>query len=88
MSRAMNIALPQDEVAALCQREGVAISDIETLPGGGTHLVCRDSKGAELVRRKLAASLIRRHIYRYAFWSPKPPGWIAPPSARLPERAR
>ncbi len=82
----MNLDLPQAEVLAICQGHGVAISDIETLPNGGTHLVCRDSKGAEVIRQKLGNALIRERVHRYAFWCPKPPGWIAPPSARLPDR--
>jgi hypothetical protein len=82
----MNIDLPEDEVAVLCQRLGVAISDIETLPNGGTHLVCRNSAGASEMRRRLAKSLIAEKVYRYAFYSPKPPGWRGRPSARRSAR--
>jgi hypothetical protein len=82
----MNLNLPKADVIALCQRHGVAISDIETLPNGGTHLVCRTSQGAAEIRQRLGRSLMKERIHRYAFWCPKPPGWIAPPSARLPVR--
>jgi hypothetical protein len=42
----MNIGLPEAQIAALCEKAGVRISDIETLPSGGTHLVCITSEGA------------------------------------------
>jgi hypothetical protein len=83
----MNLDLPREEVAGLCQLHDVAISDIETLPGGGTHLVCRNSEGAAMIRGRLAKHLIAPKFPRFAFWCPKPPGWRAPESARLPVRS-
>ena len=68
MSRAMNISLPEADVAAICQKAGVRISDIETLPSGGTHLVCVTSEDAEDMRGKLKGHLIEGRVKRFAFY--------------------
>ncbi|MBC2667810.1 hypothetical protein ACFOON_01165 [Novosphingobium piscinae] len=68
MSRAMNIALPEQKVRDMCQRGGVTISAIETLPDGGTHLVCLTSEGAEEMRTKLGNHLIAHRVKRFAFY--------------------
>ena len=68
MSRAMNISLAEAEVAAICQKAGVTISDIETLPTGGTHLVCVTSEGADEMRRHLKAHIIEGRVRRFAFY--------------------
>lgn len=67
MSRAMNVRLPEAEVTALCLTAKVAISAIETLPSGGTHLVCLTSEGAEEMRHKLKKHLIEGRVKRFAF---------------------
>jgi len=69
MSRALNIDLAQDEVSALCAKRAVSISDIETLPNGGTHLVCVNSGGAEEMRRHLKKHLIAGKVKRFAFYA-------------------
>lgn len=68
MSRAMNIALPEADVTALCAKAGVRISDIETLPSGGTHLVCMTSEGAEEMRSKVKRHLIEGRVKRFPFY--------------------
>jgi hypothetical protein len=67
MSRAMNIKLPQAEVTAQCAAAKVAISAIETLPSGGTHLVCVTIEGADDMRQKLKKNLIEGRVKRFAF---------------------
>jgi hypothetical protein len=58
MSRAMQLAMSEQEVLALCASKKVAVSAIERLPGGGTRLVCRSSSGADIVRRKAKSKII------------------------------
>ena len=58
MSRAMQLAMSEQEVLALCTSEKVAVSAIESLPGGGTRLVCCSSSGADIVRRKAKSKII------------------------------
>ncbi|MGQ3101900.1 MAG: hypothetical protein ACT6Q5_08245 [Sphingopyxis solisilvae] len=68
MSRAMNVTLPEAEVAALCKSAGVIISAIEPLPDGGTRLVCVSSDGADTMRKKLKNSLIDGTVIRHRFY--------------------
>lgn len=63
----MNIALPQAEVEAKCASANVRISAIETLPSGGTHLVCVTIEGADEMRQRCKANLIEGRVKRYAF---------------------
>lgn len=67
MSRAMNIKLPQAEVTAQCAAAKIAISAIESLPSGGTHLVCVTIEGADEMRQKLKKHLIEGRVKRFAF---------------------
>lgn len=69
MSRAINLTMAEPEVTAVCTKAGVSISDIETLPSGGTHLVCTNSEGAEEVRRLLKRHLILGKVKRFAYYS-------------------
>ena len=68
MSRAMNIALTEEEVTEHCRRAGVEISAIETLPKGGTHLVTVTGDGAAEMRRKLKKHMIEGTVRRFAFY--------------------
>lgn len=68
MSRAINAALPQAQVSEICTKVGVSISDIETLPCGGTHLVCTTSEGAEEMRQQLKRHIIPGKVKRFAFY--------------------
>jgi hypothetical protein len=65
----MNVTLPLAEVTEACLKAGVAISAIETLPSGGTHLVCTDGAGAEKMRAQFARQIITGNVARYAFQS-------------------
>jgi len=67
MSRAMNLKMPQAEVTALCASAKVVISAIETLPSGGTHLVCATGEGAEEMRKRFKKVLIEGRVKRFAF---------------------
>jgi hypothetical protein len=73
MSRAMNVSLGETEVAALCKSAGVAISAIEVLPSGGTHLVCITGEGAEEMRHKMRKHVIEGRVRRFAFYNPRQP---------------
>jgi hypothetical protein len=73
MSRAMNLDLAEADVAASCKSAGVAVSAIETLPTGGTHLVCVTAEGAGEMRQKLKKHVIEGRVRRYAFYNPRPP---------------
>jgi hypothetical protein len=58
MSRAMQLAMSEREVIALCLAEKVGVSVVEPLPGGGVRLVCSSATGAEIVRRKAKSKII------------------------------
>lgn len=68
MSRAMNIKLPEDKVAAMCLKKGVSVSAIEVLPSGGTHLVLTTAEGAEEMRQALGSHLIEGPVKRFPFY--------------------
>ena len=72
MSRAMNIKLPEPEVRAICDNLSISVSAIETLPSGGTHLVCTTIEGADDARTKFKKSLIEGKVKRFAFY------WVPP----------
>jgi hypothetical protein len=73
MSRAMNVSLPEAQVQTMCETAKVRISAIETLPDGGTHLVCVTSEGADEMRHRLRKSIITGRVQRFAFYSPARP---------------
>lgn len=64
----MNVALAEADVRAMCDKARVAISAIETLPAGGTRLVCRLSEGAETMRGKLAKHIVAGDVKRFRFY--------------------
>ncbi len=68
MSRAMNVALSEPEVTALCTRWGVSISAMEPLPNGGCHLVTMTGEGAVKMRQKLKKHLILERVTRLQFY--------------------
>ncbi len=72
MSRAMNLALPEDEVKDICLSQGVSISAIEPLQSGGTRLICTTAAGAEEMRLRLRGHLIDGAVTRHRFY--RPPG--------------
>lgn len=73
MSRAMNVTLAERDVAAMCKAAGVAISAIEVLPSGGTHLVCLNGDGADTMRHAMKKHLIEGRVRRFAFYNPRTP---------------
>lgn len=64
----MNLTSAQADVRSFCDAKGISISDIETLPSGGTHVVCTLSEGAEDVRRKFAKQIIPGKVRRFAYF--------------------
>jgi hypothetical protein len=64
MSRVVHLSLDQGVVVIRCLSEEVGVSAIESLPGGGTRLVCMSSHGAALIRRKLKTYLIDDDVTR------------------------
>lgn len=58
MSRAMQLAMTEQEALALCASQKVTVSAIERLPGGGVRLVCSSSSGADTLRRKAKSKII------------------------------
>ena len=69
MSRAMNLSIAEAAVTESCRKAGVSISAIETLPSGGTHLVCTTAQGAEEMRHLLKRHVIAGRVKRFAFYS-------------------
>ena len=57
MSREIYLDLSSGFVSSQCLAQDVRISSIESLPNGGTRLVCMSVKGAETMRRKLAKNV-------------------------------
>jgi hypothetical protein len=88
MSRAINLDLAEADVIARCEQAEVAISAIETLPGGGTHLVTVTGDGAAVMRRALRDHVIEGQVKRYSFMQsrqsrpPEEPSPRAAPAAR------
>lgn len=71
MSRVLFLKLDQRDVIDKCDAAAVGISALETLPDGGTRLVCKSSAGAALMtvkfKGKLIADTARRLPFRPAF---------------------
>jgi hypothetical protein len=63
-TRAVNVAATLLEVQVLCASKNVAISAIEALPGGGTHVVLVTLEGADVVRRAYKGKLLDRRTPR------------------------
>ena len=64
MTRTVNLSLDEGEVIAKCLTAKVGVSAIESLPSGGVRLVCMSADGAERVRRKLKAHVIKGPVVR------------------------
>ena len=74
MSRALFLKLAEREVIAKCDALGVRISALETLPDGGTRLVCMSVNGAHVMRTKLKSKLISGVVERSKV-RPRAPLW-------------
>jgi len=70
MSRAINLSLAEAQVAADCQKAGVVYNSIETLPSGGTRVVCRTIEGADEMRVRLKAHVVEGRVKRFPFSVP------------------
>lgn len=73
MSRVLHLQLDESEVEAKCLAAKVGISAIESLPGGGTRLICMSADGAELMRKKLKSKLIGGSVTREPYRPGVPP---------------
>ena len=69
----MNLTLAEADVVTRCENANISISAIETLPTGGTHLVCTTSEGAESVRHLLKKHIIPGYVKRFAFYNIRRP---------------
>ena len=70
MSRAVNLSLGQSDVRLLCEKRGIAISAMESLPTGGTRLVCVLPEGTEAVRHYARASVLDDSVARFRYFDP------------------
>lgn len=71
MSRAVFLDMTVRDISLRCERENIGISAISKLPSGGTRLVCMSVLGAEQIRRKLKARLMKHDAKREQHG----PGW-------------
>lgn len=67
LTRAMNLKLAEQDVIDRCHSKGIAISAIETLLSGGTHLVCVTIEGADDARILFKQAIIHGHVRRASF---------------------
>lgn len=73
MSRVLHLAIDEGEVVARCLSAKVEISAIESLPAGGTRLVCMSVVGAQKMRRRLKRELIPGRVTRELYRPGSPP---------------
>ena len=62
MSRAIFLNMSEKSIILHCESEKIGISVISKLPAGGTRLVCMSVQGAEQIRRKLKAQLMKGDV--------------------------
>lgn len=67
ITRAINLALPEQEVRSRCDARKIKVSAMETLPSGGTHLVCLTIEGADDARAHFKKAIISGPVPRFAF---------------------
>ena len=72
MNRVLFVSLDEGAVMKRCTAANVGISALESLPAGGTRLVCMSSDGAATMRKKLKAYLIAGDPERERFRPAKP----------------
>ena len=72
MSRVLFVTLGESDVLARCAKEGIGISAIESLPAGGTRLVCMSAHGAATMQRKFKPHLINGPVDREKFRPTRP----------------
>lgn len=64
MSRALNLSVPEAEVAALCNELGIIMTSIEPLLPTGTRVVCRTKEGTLALQKKFRTKIIEGSIRR------------------------
>ncbi|PAX06436.1 hypothetical protein [Sphingomonas lenta] len=64
MSRAINVAVAEQEVLNACRMHGAEVSAIETLASGGTRVVLTNSDGAATMKRVFGAKLLTGAVRR------------------------
>jgi hypothetical protein len=74
MNRVLFVSLDQSAVVKRCTAANVGISALESLPAGGTRLVCTSSGGAEIMKKKLKSHLISGNVTRREL-RPSTPIW-------------
>jgi len=77
MSRVVNLAMSEADALHQCQTRQVGVSALEKLPDGGVRLVCMSTDGAETIRKRLKANLIKGDVRRTANGRERSPieGW-------------
>ena len=77
MSRVVNLALSEHEALHQCHSRQVGVSAVESLPDGGVRLVCMSTHGAETIRKRLKANIIKGEVRRTANGRERSPieGW-------------
>jgi hypothetical protein len=74
MTREIFLSMTELAVIQRCHSADVGISTIEALPGSGVRLVCMSMQGADLIRTKLKAHLMKDQPARFKF-RPSTPLW-------------
>ena len=64
MSRALNLNASEAEVLASCTRANAAITQIETLPSGGTRVVFKNGDDAAAVGKLYKSKIITDRVTR------------------------
>jgi hypothetical protein len=64
MSRVVNLKMSEAEARHQCDTRQVGVSALEKLPDGGVRLVCMSSEGAETIRKRLKANIIKGDVRR------------------------
>jgi hypothetical protein len=64
MSRVINLKMSEAEARHRCDTRQVGVSALEKLPDGGVRLVCMSSEGAETIRKRLKANIIKGDVRR------------------------
>ena len=72
MSRALNLAMTEDEVIRHCTDKGIGISALEKLPDGGVRLVCMSVLGAEQIQTKFKRRILAADVKRAPFRPTRP----------------
>jgi hypothetical protein len=74
MSRVLLLDMSSQSATDECSRLNIGVSALESLPTGGVRLVTMSGEGAELLRTKLKAKLLKGDVVR-ARHRPTRPLW-------------